>query len=149
MFNHNIINLFHCGRWNDLSWEIQLSSLSLKLTKEFILLFTRHVLNHLTPTSDQNGISPYNYVNTISRRKVVISIWQLNLTSSTLDHHEPHLKIETINLNFFHSCYDFWMCLTNFIKHFHIQQLLKKSRSIFQLVHFSNSFSNPIEQTSR
>ena len=43
-----------------------------KLASQFILLFTGHVLNPLTPTSDQNGISPYNHINKISRRKVMI-----------------------------------------------------------------------------
>lgn len=43
-----------------------------KLASKFTLLFTGHVLNPLTPTSDQNGISPYNYIDKISRRKVMI-----------------------------------------------------------------------------
>ena len=34
------------------------------------------------------------------------------------------------------------------IKHFHIQQLLRKSYSILPLVYISNSSSNPIKQTS-
>ena len=72
----------------------------------------------------------------------------MNLTSST-PHHGYHLQIEMITLNFFHSRYDFWMCLTNFIKHFHIQQLLRKSCSILPLVYISNSSINPIEQTSQ